>query len=140
MALCCDLSGGHWSLAVTDNPAFHSTHSSTETEFKSSLWQTAALTFALSDCISRPFFFPSLSLSLSFLTALHDHVSRRAGGMGLLVLIKFERKGANPLPSSCGFVLPSKVCALNYKFWISLRKVSDLRSNPRFSLLLQHRR
>lgn len=75
-ALCCDLSGGHWSLAVTDNPAFHSTHSSTETELKSPLWQTTALTFALSDCISHPFFSSSLSLSLSFLTALHDHVSR----------------------------------------------------------------
>lgn len=34
-ALCCDLSGGHWSLAVTDRPAFHSTRSSTETELKS---------------------------------------------------------------------------------------------------------
>lgn len=47
-------------------------------------------------------------LSLSFLSTLHDRVSRGAVGMGLLVLIKFERKGANPLASSCGFVLPSK--------------------------------
>lgn len=132
-ALCCDLSGGHWSLAVTDRPAFHSTRSSTETELKSPPLADNRSYF----CALRLVLSSSLSL---FVSVIPQHTPwsfllRRAAGMGLLVLIKFERKGVNPLASSRGFVLPSKseLTTPNFryrsgKFWCCLI--------PRSSLLL----
>lgn len=96
----------------------------TETELKSPPLADISLSLLRSVLSFLPV---SLSLSLSFLSKLHDRVSRGAVGMGLLVLIKFERKGANPLASSHGFVLPSKseLTTPNFryrsgKFWCCL--------------------